>query len=261
MTLSRKVTDRLWRALPRASEAEVAERRKGRGLWGVFLGIVALFWIAGPAGAAILIDDFETGGSPVAGMSVAQAGEGACDHLTGGSRALCGADTAKWAGPAGALLSYAVSWDGIAAVLFDLAARSDSDPFDHHVEEQRDDWGDYVRVTGVANGVPTLLAEFTGLMSGDRPSPWENNLVSTANGAALGPGIVADGTFGTVRLDLFGLPLSGAGWLHFAIRSTGSAEQIGLDEIRLAPAPLPGGFAALALGLGLLAAARARQRG
>lgn len=261
----------------------VRRRRALRGLhMSVLAGLVAgssLLSSGDTADAAILLDDFESGfggmtgalttSEPApaqrpgmqAGMRVSPAGHGACDHLTGTSRALCGADTRKWAGSAGTILSYAVDFPRISAILFDLAAFSDDDPFDHYDGENPNTWGDYVRVSSWVSGAETLLAEFTGLQASERASGHGHHLVSTDNGALLGPGIVADASFDTVSL--YGLKgrFGAAGDLIFEIRSTGSAEQIGIDNVRLVPASLPGTLTIALLGVAALGAARRMQRG
>ena len=234
---------------------------------------------AGPVAAAILLDDFEggfvamsgdlAGTGPAeeqkpgmqAGMRIDLAGQGACDHFTGASAALCGADTRKFAGPGGAQLSYTVDFGAISGLLFDLAAFSDADPFDRHDEAQGDnDFGDYLRVSALVGGSRTLLAEFTGQWKADRTPETKYGLVSTGSGALLGPGMVTGAAFETVKIHGLKGRFDGEGLLAFEIRSTGSAEQIGLDNVRLAPAPLPGALAAALLGLTALGAMKRAQR-
>ena len=230
--------------------------------------------VRGAEGSTIILDDFEggfdamTGGlsgtSPVnvtpkrgmrSGMRIDVAGQRGCDNLIGDSFALCGADTLKWGGTAGTVLSYAVDFGAIARILFDIAAFSDSDPFDPYSGDNSNLWGDYVRVSGVTGGTRTLLAEFTGFSRPERTKENAHFLVSTDAGAGLGAGVVADATFDRVVLRLGGL-LDGWGRIDFEIRTTGSAEQVGLDNIRLAPVPLPGALSLTLVGLGALGAFR-----
>lgn len=233
----------------------------------------------GPAAAAILLDDFEGGFAGLSGtlsstgtaepqkpgmqvgMRIDMAGQGGCDNLTGDSSALCGADTRKFAGPDGTRLTYTVDFGEIAGILFDLAAFSDQDPFDHYDGENPNTWGDYVRISSWVGGAEALLAEFTGLHASERASGHGQHLVSTDNGALLGPGVVAGASFTTVSL--YGLKggVGALGDLIFEIRSTGSAEQIGIDNVRLVPASLPGTLTIALLGVAALGAARRMQRG
>jgi hypothetical protein len=234
---------------------------------------------AGPVAAAILLDDFEggfvamagdlAGTGPAeaqrpgmqAGMRIDLAGQGACDHFTGASAALCGADTRKFAGQDGARLTYRVDFGAISGLLFDLAAFSDADAFDRHDEAQGDnDFGDYLRVSALIGGARTLLAEFTGQWRADRTPETKFSLVSTDAGALLGAGRVTRSAFETVALRGLKRRFDGTGKFAFEIRSTGSAEQIGLDNVRVAPAPLPGALAAALLGLTALGAMKRAQR-
>lgn len=284
-------------AAPHARPARVCVVRIGTEMNGMqpfrqtlAAGLVAgLAFGAGSAQAALMLDDFESGvagingtltgtgaalppGSPLPpsanetglGLGIAPAGTGVCDHLTGSSSALCGADTLQWAGQGGAQLSYDVDFTAFSAVLFDLAAFSDDDPFDHYDDERPALWGDFFRVSALVDGITTLLAEFTGIRTAEREtSDNEFTLVSTDGGTALGAGVVAGKAFNTVQLGIKG-QFGGAGQLVFDIRSSGSAEQIGLDEIRLAtspvPVPLPGALALALMGLGYLGAVRRLRR-
>lgn len=246
-----------------------------------------LHLMSGAAGAATLLDDFESGLAGLtgtlsntgpaeaprpntqSGMRVSPVGAGACNNLIGESLALCGADTKKWAGFDGARLSYAVDFDRVGALLFDLAAWSVRDPFDPWNGERPDEWGDYVRVQAVSGGGSTLLAEFTGTMV----PGMRQGLVSTDAGLLLGAGMVIDAYFRTVFLDGLNRLFTGTGELVFQFRSTGSAEQMGIDNIRLlpppppplaavpAPVPLPASLPLALLGLGLLAGLGRLKRG
>lgn len=191
-----------------------------------------------------------------AGMRIAPAGQGACSNLTGASRALCGADTLQFAGFDGARLSYDVTYGPIGAVLFDLAAWSNSDPFDPYYGDRPDEWGDYIRVQAFAGGAWTLLAEFTGT----REPGLQQGLVSTGAGLLLDTGVVLDANFRTIALIGMQTHFFGPGQLLFEFRSTGSAEQFGIDNIRLLPVPLPGAVSLLLLGLGALGALRLGRR-
>ncbi|RYH09227.1 PEP-CTERM sorting domain-containing protein [Tropicimonas sp. IMCC6043] len=228
----------------------------------------------------ILLDDFDSGfdamtgvlsdtGSTAeapkpgtqSGMRIDMAGVGGCDHLIGSSQALCGADTLKWAGPNGASLRYAVDFDVISGILFDIAAFSDSDPFDRYDGENSDLWGDYFRVFSLVGGSRTLLAEFTGVSMAERTPETAYFLISTDAGESLGAGVVADARFDTVALNWLDGRFGGWGEIEFQIRSTGSAEQIGIDNVRLSSVPLPGTLSLALLSLGALGLARRKQRG
>lgn len=257
--------------------------RRGQGIWArvcvaLWAGMVGLG--LSTATAAILLDDFEGGFDAMVGrltptgpveatpkpgqrlgMRIDRAGTGGCDHLNGASEALCGADTRKWAGDAGVVLRYEVDFGAISAILFDLAAFSDSDPFDNHTGADSDRWGDFLRVGTWIDGIWTLLAEFTGVPTAERTPETAFHLVSTGAGTALGAGWVSGARFETVALTGLEGRFAGRGELAFEIRSTGSAEQIGLDNIRLAAVPLSGALSFGLLGLAALGAlGRARRR-
>jgi hypothetical protein len=255
-----------------ASEGRLRQGQRKRLYLAAGLMVCLLHFLAGPASAATLLDDFESGfpglqgelratgpveATPrpgmVHGMRIAQAGEGACNNLIGDSRALCGADTKKWAGFDGAELRYTVDFGWFATLAFDLAAWSVRDPFDPWNGERSDEWGDYVRVQAWTGGRSTLLAEFTG---GTDPK-LRQGLVSTDAGALLGAGTVIDAQFRTILLGGLHRLFSGPGELVFQFRSTGSAEQMGLDNVRLlppAPVPLPASLPLALLGLAMLGA-------
>jgi hypothetical protein len=247
--------------------------RRGRILAAVALLAAAL--TAGPVGAVTLLDDFESGfagmtgtlsaSGPVAvlprpntqaGMRISTVGEGACNALVGNSRALCGADTLQWAGFDGALLSYDLTFGSFARIAFDLAAWSERDPFDPIRGDRPDEWGDYVRVRVFAEGAWWLLAEFTGT----RLRGFEQGLMSSDAGLLLGAGQAVGAEFRTFRLSGLLADFTGTGQLVFEIRSTGSAEQIGLDNLRLLPIPLPASLPLALLGVAALGMVRGRQR-
>lgn len=233
------------------------------------LAVSTLFASANTADAAtIVLDDFEAGfggmnsqinftgeGAPnpkpgrVAGLGISEVGAGVCDHLSGSSNALCGADTFKWGGSGGAFLSYAINFSTVNSILFDFAAFSDSDPFDHYNGENSNTWGDYLRVTSLINGTRSLIAEFTGVMTKDRTPETAYHLMSTDGGFALGSGLLIDGTFDTVNLSGIAGNLQGQGELMFEIRTTGGSEQVGIDNIRLSTVPLPGALSYSLAGL------------
>lgn len=238
--------------------------------------VAVLGLAAGTTEAATLLDDFEsdfagmTGTltesvpvaieqrpNQVAGMRIATAGTGACSNMIGSSKALCGADTLKWAGFDGAILRYGVTFGGFAALAFDLGAWSIRDPFDPYDGDKPDEWGDYVRVQAEVGGITTLLAEFTGT----REDGLQQGLVSTSAGQLLGAGVVVDAHLRTFTLSGLHKMFEGSGALVFQFRTTGSAEQIGIDNIRLLPVPLPGTLPLLLLGLGAMGAARVLRRG
>lgn len=220
-------------------------------VWAMILASAAV-----PAGAAIVLDDFENGVSPVAGMSADLVGTRLCDHLVGEGRALCGADTRKWSGPEGAVWSYALDFGRTRTVLFDVAAQSDKDPFDTpRARNGEDIWGDYLRVRAVFGAVEHLLAEFTR-----GPGDLRFNMVSTAAGEVLGAGVLAGQRFSTVALDVFER-FNGQGLLQFELHTTSWHEQAGVDNIRVVPAPLPASVLMMALALGGLGAARRLRRG
>lgn len=229
--------------------------------------------------ATVLLDDFENGfngmnGQLVAtgpvlavpkpgtllGMRIDQAGLGGCDHLIGDSQALCGADTKKWAGQDGAVLRYDADFSRISTLLFDIAAFSVSDPFDYYGDGDGDTFGDYLRISSLVGGTKSLLAEFTGVPKSDRTPETSYGLVSTDAGALIGKGVSVGANFNTIRL--FGLSehLSGLGSLVFEIRSTGSSEQIGLDNVRFSEVPLPGSIYLSMLGLATFATSARMRR-
>jgi hypothetical protein len=230
---------------------------------------------AAPAATVTPLDDFEGGlaglngtlattgpvtaeprPNTLAGMRISHADAGACDNLIGTSRALCGADTLKWAGFDGARLSCDLVYGDCARVAFDLAAWSVRDPFDPADGDRPDEWGDHVRVQVFAEGAWWLLAEFTG----SRVAGLEQGLVSTGRGVALGAGQVVDAQFRTLRLAGPLADFRGAGTPRFDVRTTGSAEQIGIDNIRLLPIPLPASLPLALLGVAALGMLRGRQR-
>ena len=140
------------------------------------------------------------------------------------------------------MLRYNVSFSGLKGIRFDLAAHSDKDPFDLYSDDNASEWGDYLRVSSLIGGVRTLLAEFTGVATTERTAETAFALFSTDAGSGLGKGIIADKTFDTVHIAGLGPEHKGYGELLFEIKSTGSAEQIGIDNIRLVPVPLPSSF-------------------
>ncbi len=225
--------------------------------------------------AAVLLDDFESGfdgmtgqlskSGPVdvdqrpgmqAGMRIATVGEGACNNLVGTSKALCGADTLQFAGFDGTWLTYSVDFPRFAAVLFDVAAWSHRDPFDPWNGTNADIWGDFIRVQARLDDSWTLLAEFTGT----REDGLQQTLVSTDAGLLLDGGLALAAEFTTIRLSGINDLFPGMGELRFEFRTTGSAEQVGIDNIRLAPIPLPGALGTLLLGLAALGALRLGRR-
>ncbi len=235
--------------------------------------------VNGASAATIVLDDFENGfagmagqlqatGLPAAapkpgtqlGMRINLAGQGGCDHFVGDSNALCGADTKKWAGNDGVILRYDVNFSLMSSVLFDLAAFSDNDPFDKHDGENSNIWGDYLRVSSMIGRAKTLLAEFTGVPQSERTPETAFGLVSTNEGALLGGGSVTGASFETVRLEGVQGHLQGKGALLFEIRSTGSSEQIGLDNIRFAEVPLPASLSFSLIGLAVLVSSFRKHR-
>lgn len=221
--------------------------------------------------AAVFLDDFEGGfagmsgrldksGEPAspqrpgmqAGMRIGTVGGAACSSLALTSKALCGADTLQFAGFGGTWLTYSVDFRKFGAVLFDLAAWSDRDPFDPYNGSNADIWGDFIRVLGRVDGAWTLLAEFTGT----REEGLTHTLVSTDSGQLLSGGMALSAEFQTIRLQGINELFAGPGELRFDFRTTGSAEQVGIDNIRLMPIPLPGALPLLLLGLAALGGLR-----
>lgn len=242
------------------------------------VSVVAMSFGTSASGATVILDDFESGFSGMQGqlsatgqggmppkpdtqfgMRIDSAVQGGCDHLIGSSQALCGSDTKKWAGHDGTVLRYEVDFGTGSGVVFDIAAFSDNDPFDHHSGSDSDVWGDYLRVSSLISGTKTLLAEFTGVMQSERTPDTAFGLASTDAGSMLGKGVFVDATFSTISLFGATEPLKGKGALLFEIRSTGSSEQIGLDNIQIAEVPLPNSLSLSLFGLtGFAAAGKVR---